>query len=126
MSTPIGPYGADRQLATYPYGELWEATSDDGRVLLLILNADVENAASTAETAVARASEIRSDGAVAWAANGVAEDGRAFLAAPLGDSTSFAHVAKQSSFKRLRYFYNRELSYFGASRSLVATAFRSF
>ena len=96
MTTPIGPYGADRQLATYPYGELWEATSSDGHVLLLVLNAQVENAASIADTAVARASEIRSDGAVAWTAHGVAEDGRAFLAAPLGDSTSFAQVAKQS------------------------------
>ena len=94
MTTPIGPTGQTDN--SQPTLETLGSYLSDGHVLLLVLNAQVENVASIADTAVARASEIRSDGAVAWTAHGVAEDGRAFLAAPLGDSTSFAQVAKQS------------------------------
>jgi len=96
MSNSIGPYGAERQLAAYPYGEVWEATSADGRFLLLVLTPQLEGAESIAANAVARSADLTGPGIVGWSTHGVADDGRAFLAAPLGDNVSFAQLAKQS------------------------------
>lgn len=90
----IGPYTLDTQRATYPYGELWEASSEGENVLLLLLVPTLEDAASLAEIAVERSAEIGAG--VPWTATGVADDGRAWLAAPLDSGSSYADIAKQS------------------------------
>ncbi len=92
-----GPYGLTSKIAAYPYGELWEGSGPGGKILALVLDAKIDDAAQVAEKIEADARKLNSAWAVRWIDHGETDDGRAWLAAPRTGDVSLSEAASDGA-----------------------------